>query len=174
MELRPGSRVNLNPLRTRIPGVGKNHLAGVPGHRAINAGHFVLHVSTSDLVRTLPADTTAGGARCPLTRWLKPDLLVPDDFGITPPPQAGEWLPEIALRDTKPVHRHDVQRPLFKKWGRRLHDIPAVTAIIDRFHPRAEIIQTTGRSFRLKDAALRRSQNAGSAPAPNPGPLRLR
>ena len=47
-------------------------------------------------------------------------------------------------------------RPI-EEWGKLLHDVPAATAIIDRFLHRAEVIQITGRSYRLKDAALARS-----------------
>ena len=47
----------------------------------------------------------------------------------------------------------------------------AATAIIDRFLHRAEVIQITGRSFRLKDAALQRTKaNASTAPDSEPTP----
>lgn len=152
------------------PGVGKSHLAQALGYCAIKAGFFVLYVSIFDLVRTLQADTTAAEAQRTLTRWLKPDLLIIDDFGIkTLPPKAGECLLEIVLR------RHETRstvmtsnRPI-EEWGKLLHDVPAATAIIDRFLHRAEVIQITGRSFRLKDAALHRSKAATSAPgSPQP------
>lgn len=153
------------------PGVGKSHLAQALGYCAIKAGFLVLYVSIFDLVRTLQADTTAVEAQRTLGRWLKPDLLIIDDFGIkTLPPKAGECLLEIVLR------RHETRstvmtsnRPI-EEWGKLLHDVPAATAIIDRFLHRAEVIQITGRSFRLKDAALRRSQASGSTPPPESAP----
>jgi len=40
-------------------------------------------------------------------------------------------------------------RPL-EDWGKLLGDVPAATAILDRFLHHAEIITITGRSYRLK------------------------
>jgi hypothetical protein len=43
-------------------------------------------------------------------------------------------------------------RPI-EDWGQLLGDAPAATAILDRFLQQAEIIQITGRSYRLRNAA---------------------
>lgn len=153
------------------PGVGKSHLAQALGYCAIKAGFVVLYVSIFDLVRELQADTTAAEAQRTLARWLRPDLLIIDDFGIkTLPPKSGECLLEIVLR--RHENRSTVMtsnRPI-EEWGKLLHDVPAATAIIDRFLHRAEVIQITGRSFRLKDAALQRAKANGSPPAPDSAP----
>jgi DNA replication protein DnaC len=150
------------------PGVGKSHLAQALGYCAIKAGFAVLYVSIFDLVRELQADTTAAEAQRTLTRWLKPDLLIIDDFGIkTLPPKSGECLLEIILR--RHENRSTVMtsnRPI-EEWGKLLHDVPAATAVIDRFLHRAEVIQITGRSFRLKDAALRRGPAPENCPTPD-------
>jgi len=42
-------------------------------------------------------------------------------------------------------------RPI-EDWGQLLGDLPAATAILDRFLQQAEIIQITGRSYRLRNA----------------------
>lgn len=42
-------------------------------------------------------------------------------------------------------------RPI-EEWGKLLNDVPAATAILDRLLHHAEIIQMTGRSFRLRQA----------------------
>ncbi len=39
-------------------------------------------------------------------------------------------------------------RPL-EDWGKLLGDVPSATAILDRFLHHAEILQITGRSYRL-------------------------
>ena len=41
-------------------------------------------------------------------------------------------------------------RPL-QEWGKLLGDVPAATAILDRFLHHAQVITITGRSYRLKD-----------------------
>ena len=43
-------------------------------------------------------------------------------------------------------------RPI-EEWGQLLGDVPAATAILDRFLQQAEIIQITGRSYRLRNAS---------------------
>ena len=43
-------------------------------------------------------------------------------------------------------------RPV-EEWGKLLHDVPATTAILDRFLHHAETIEMTGRSYRLHEAA---------------------
>jgi DNA replication protein DnaC len=43
-------------------------------------------------------------------------------------------------------------RPL-EDWGKLVGDVPAATAILDRFLHHAEIITLKGRSYRLKDRA---------------------
>ena len=47
-------------------------------------------------------------------------------------------------------------RPL-EDWGKLLQDVPSATAILDRFLERAEIIQITGRSYRLRNKDTERS-----------------
>lgn len=43
-------------------------------------------------------------------------------------------------------------RPL-EDWGKLLGDVPSATAILDRFLHHAEILQITGRSYRLRNQA---------------------
>ena len=64
------------------PGVGKSFLAQALGHAAIRAGFQVLYCSIFDLVRELQADQSPVDAQRTLTRYLKPDLLCIDDFGM--------------------------------------------------------------------------------------------
>ena len=66
------------------------------------------------------------------------------------PKKSGEFLFEIIMR------RHELRstmmtsnRPL-EDWGKLIGDVPAATAILDRFLESAEVIQITGRSFRLR------------------------
>ena len=43
-------------------------------------------------------------------------------------------------------------RPL-EDWGKLIGDVPAATAILDRFLHHADVIPMKGRSYRLKDQA---------------------
>lgn len=135
------------------PGVGKSFLAQALGHAAIRAGFVVLYCSIFDLVRELQADQSPAEAQRTLTRYLKPDLLCIDDFGMKHfPSKSAEALLELVVR------RHQNRSTLLtsnrpiEEWGQLLGDVPAATAILDRFLQQAEIIQITGRSYRLRHA----------------------
>jgi DNA replication protein DnaC len=133
------------------PGVGKSHLAQAIGHHAIKAGFLVVYRSIFDLVRDLQADQSPAEQTRTLARYLKPDLVLIDDMGLKSlPPKAGEALLEIILRRYE--NRSTIMtsnRPL-EEWGKLLQDVPTATAILDRFLHHAEIIQITGRSYRLR------------------------
>lgn len=136
------------------PGTGKSFLSQALGHEAIKAGYLVLYRSIFDVVRDFLHDEAMGGQEKVLLRYLKPDLLIVDDMGMKRlPKQSGEYLLEIILR------RHELRatimtsnRPL-EDWGKLVGDVPSATAILDRFLHHAEVIDTTGRSYRLRDRA---------------------
>ena len=112
-----------------------------------------------------------------LARYLKPDLLIIDDMGMKQlPRRSGECLLEIIMR------RHENRstmmtsnRPL-EDWAKLIGDVPAATAILDRFLQHATIINITGKSYRLRNggnAGQRQSQKDGGVPPTVKGsPLR--
>jgi DNA replication protein DnaC len=148
------------------PGVGKSFLCQALGYQAIKSGYAVLYRSIFDVVRAFLHDEAMDQEDKVLSRYLKPDLLIIDDMGMKQlPKRSGEYLFEIIMR------RHEVRstmmtsnRPL-EDWGKLVGDVPSATAILDRFLHHAELIQITGRSYRLRDAGKGR---AGSKPANAP------
>lgn len=132
------------------PGTGKSHLAQCIGMSAIRCGYSVYYRSIFDVVRDFLHDEAMEGHERLLQRYLKPDLLIIDDMGMKQlPKRSGEYLFEIIMR------RHELRstmmtsnRPL-EEWGKLIGDVPAATAILDRFLHHAELIQITGKSYRL-------------------------
>jgi len=154
------------------PGLGKSHLIQAIGQHVIKAGFLVLYCSIFDLVRELQAQDSPAQMDRMLHRYLKPDLLLIDDMGLRSlPPKAGETLLEIILRRYENRSTLMTSNRPIEEWGKLLNDVPAATAILDRFLHHAEIIEITGRSYRLKDASLRlaaakkQTQN-GTSPTP--------
>jgi len=136
------------------PGVGKSHLAQAIGYQAIKNGFLVFYRSIFDLVHDLMEDEALSGANKALSRYLKPDLLIIDDMGLKQlPKKSGEHLFEIIMRRYE--NRSTIMtsnRPI-EEWGKLVGDVPAATAILDRFLHHSEIIHISGKSYRMKDRA---------------------
>ncbi|MEO2015314.1 MAG: ATP-binding protein, partial [Fuerstiella sp.] len=113
--------------------------------------YTVYYRSIFDCVRDFLHDEAFDGHDRILSRYLKPDLLILDDMGMKQlPKKSGEFLFEIIMR------RHELRstmmtsnRPL-EDWGKLIGDVPSATAILDRFLQSAEVVQITGRSFRMR------------------------
>lgn len=134
------------------PGLGKSHLAQAIGYNAIKAGFQVLYRSIFDMVRELQADQSPAQLDRSLARYLKPDLLVIDDMGLKIlPSKSGEVLLEIVMRRYETRSTLMTSNRPIEEWGKLLNDVPAATAILDRFLHHAEIIQIKGRSYRLRN-----------------------
>jgi DNA replication protein DnaC len=134
------------------PGVGKSFLAQALGYQAIKSGFLVYYRSVFDVVRDFMQDEAFGGQDKVLAKYLKPDLLLIDDMGIKQlPNKSGEFLFEIIMR------RYELKstmmtsnRPL-EDWGKLIGDVPAASAILDRFLHHAEVIHITGKSYRMRE-----------------------
>ena len=145
------------------PGTGKSHIVQALGYQLIKLGNLVLYRSIFDVVRDFLHDEAMEGHERVMNRYLKPDLLIIDDFGMKQlPKRSGEFLFEIVMR------RHETRstlmttnRPL-EDWGKLLGDVPTATAILDRFLHHSEIFTITGNSYRLRD------RGTGSKPAKAP------
>ncbi|MEX2170090.1 MAG: IS21-like element helper ATPase IstB [Pirellulales bacterium] len=135
------------------PGVGKSHLVQALGLALAKAGFTVLYRSIFDAVRDLLHDEAFEGHDRVMAKYLQPDLLILDDMGMKQlPKRSGEYLFEIIMR------RHQLKstmmtsnRPL-EDWGKLVGDVPAATAILDRLLSEAQIVQITGKSYRLRDS----------------------
>ena len=134
------------------PGVGKTFLSEALGYQAIKMGFTVLYRSIFDMVREFMKDESIAGEGRTMARYLKTDLLLIDDMGMKVlPNRSGEVLFEIIMR------RHQTRstimtsnRPI-EEWGKLIGDVPSATAILDRFLQTADVIEITGKSYRLKD-----------------------
>lgn len=155
-------RENRSVLLLGPPGTGKSHLCEAIGYQAIKAGFVVLYRSIFDVVRDFLHDEAFSGQDKILLRYIKPDLLIIDDMGLKQlPKRSGEYIFEVIMRryETRATMMTS-NRPL-EDWGKLLGDVPAATAILDRFLHHAEVITITGKSYRLKDRAGKAS--AGKA-----------
>lgn len=152
------------------PGTGKSHLVQGIGYQLIKLGYVVLYRSIFDVVRDFLHDEAMDGHDRVMARYLKPDVLIIDDFGMKQlPKRSGEFLFEIVMRryETRSTIM-TTNRPV-DDWGKLLGDVPTATAILDRFLHHAEIITVTGESYRLcnRDGSNRAKAPTGSKKAAN-------
>ena len=143
-----------NVLLIGPPGVGKSFAATAIAVGAIRAGYRALVRSTFDLAQDF-SEAEATGERRDLVRALtRIDLLVLEDLGMKKlGPAAAEDLLEVFVR------RHEAgsilittNRPT-EDWGQFLGDVPAATAILDRFLAHAALVPMQGKNYRLHQRA---------------------
>jgi DNA replication protein DnaC len=136
------------------PGTGKSHLVQAIGYQAIKAGFLVLYRSIFDLVRDFLHDEVFAGQDKVLAKYLRPDLLIIDDMGMKQlPKRSGECLFEIIMRRYELRSTMMTSNRPIEDWGKLIGDVPAATAILDRFLHHAEVITITGKSYRLRNQA---------------------
>jgi DNA replication protein DnaC len=149
------------------PGTGKSHLCQGIGLALIRSGLQVYYRSVFDVVRDFLQDEAQDGQERVLERYLKPDLLIVDDMGMKQlPKRSGEYLFEVIMR------RHGLKstmmtsnRPL-EDWGKLLGDVPSATAILDRFLADSEVIQLSGKSYRLQKSGKSSKSTKAQTGAP--------
>jgi IstB-like ATP binding protein len=123
------------------------------------------------VVRDFLHDDAFGEQEKVLAKYLKPELLIIDDMGMKQlPKRSGEYLFEIILRryETRSTMMTS-NRPL-EDWGKLIGDLPAATAILDRFLHHAEIITLSGRSYRLRNQARPANDQGGEESKPAKAP----
>jgi DNA replication protein DnaC len=147
-------RENRDVLFLGPPGVGKSFLVQALGYQAIKLGFVVLYRSIFDVVRDFLHDETIAGDDKMLTKYLKPDLVIIDDMGMKQlPRRSGEVLFEIIMRRYENRSTMMTSNRPLEDWGKLIGDVPSASAILDRFLHHAEIIQITGKSYRLRNQA---------------------
>ena len=134
------------------PGIGKSFLCQALGYQAIKMGFTTLYRSIFDLVREFLKDEALAGDEKTLMKYLKTDLLIIDDMGMKLlPKRSGEYLFEIIMRRNQTRSTIMTSNRPIEEWGKLLGDVPSATAILDRFLATAEIIEITGKSYRLRN-----------------------
>ena len=142
------------------PGLGKSHIATAIAIGAIRAGYRAPIRSAFDLCQDFVEADAFGQRKDFVQRLTKVDVLIIEDFGMKLGPTAAEDLLEVFVRRHETASTVVTTNRPTQDWGAFLGDVPAATAILDRFLSRAQIIQLQGKSYRLHQQRVKQSEEA--------------
>jgi len=132
-------------------GVGKSHIAQALGHHACRSGYNVLFTKAVKLFRFLLAARADHSWEKNLKKYLAPDLLIIDDFGLSPlsPTQAEDFYEIIAERHLKSSIIITSNRPP-QDWVPLFPDPVMANSALDRLVHHAHHLIIEGESYRKK------------------------
>jgi DNA replication protein DnaC len=140
------------------PGTGKSHIAKTVAHAAIQAGYKVVYREAHTFFEDLFESIQLRQRKKVVKLFSETDLLVIDDLFLRKkvPEQAADDLLETILNrySSKKSSLLTSNRPI-EDWGKLLRDNAASSAILDRLLHRGNLIKFEGKSYRLKEAAVR-------------------
>ena len=154
-------RAKRNILICGPTGVGKSHLAQALAHDACRQGYDVLFVATHKMLQHINGGRADGTWERRLATYLRPDVLILDDFGLKP------------LEGPGPADLYDVINERYEagsivltsnrapaEWPDLFGNPLLASAGLDRLAHHAETLIITGTSFRV------RSSTATQRPGP--------
>lgn len=133
-------------------GVGKTHLAQAIGHEACRRGYSVLFVKSVRMLRNLFASRADQSWEKQVRKYLHPDLLIIDDFGLTAltPLQAEDIYEIVTERHLKSSLLITSNRPP-QDWVALFPDPVMANSALDRLsHHAHHIMIDGGESYRRK------------------------
>lgn len=135
-----------------LPGTGKTHLSIALGIKAIEQGYTVLFCTLSEMMEDLYMSRADNSFRQKLKKYVSPDLLVIDEFGLKKLGQTNvDDLYEVISRRYETSSTIITSNKQFDEWGSILFDPVLATAILDRFVHHCSFISIEGDSYRMKE-----------------------
>jgi DNA replication protein DnaC len=132
-------------------GVGKSHLSQALGHEACRRGYDVLYTSAHKMLLHLNAGRADGSYVRRFSSYLKPDLLILDDFGLKPilPPGPEDLYDIINERyERGSILLTSNRSPA--EWYELFGDALLASAALDRLMHNAHTLVITGESYRAQ------------------------
>ncbi len=130
-------------------GVGKTHLAQALTHEACRRGHTALFVNTYKMLKHINGGRADGTLERRFQTYLRPDLLVLDDFGLKSlHPPAPEDLYDIINERYERGSILLTSNRAPEEWPDLFGSPLLASAALDRLTHRAHMIVITGTSFR--------------------------
>ena len=140
------------------PGTGKSHIAKTVAHAAIQKGYRVVYREAHHFFEDLFEARQLNRSKKICKQFSESDLLVIDDLFLRKriPQHAADDLTDIILnRYTKMKSTLITSNRPVEDWGKLLNDNAASSVILDRLLHRGHLLKFEGKSYRLKEAAIR-------------------
>jgi len=135
-------------------GVGKTHLSQALAQEAARQGFQVLFVNTHKMLQHIGGGRADGTLDKRLAAYLRPDLLVLDDFGLKPlAPPAPEDMYDIINERYERGSILLTSNRAPAEWPELFRDPLLASAGLDRLTHRAEVLIIRGMSFRAQGRA---------------------
>ena len=144
-------RQKRNVLLCGPTGVGKTHLAQALGQEACRQGFQVLCLNVHKMLQHLNGGRADGSWERRLNTYLRPELLILDDFGLKPlsPPSPEDLYDVINERyERGSILLTSNRAPT--EWPDLFRDPLLASAGLDRLLHRAEVVIIRGASFRAQ------------------------
>lgn len=132
-------------------GVGKSHLAQALAHEACRQGYDVLFVNAHKMLQHIHGGRADGSWERRLASYVRPDLLIVDDFGLKPLTvvMAEDLYDVIAERYEQGSIMLTSNRAQ-SEWPELFGSPLLASAGLDRLAHRAETVIITGQSYRAQ------------------------
>jgi DNA replication protein DnaC len=146
-------------------GVGKTHISQALGLEAAKQGFDVLFVSAQKMLQHIHGGRADGSLERRVNGYLRPDLLILDDFGLKPiqPPGHEDLYDMINERYEKGSILLTSNRAP-SEWAEVFRDPLLASAGLDRLLDRAEVIILRGASYRAQ-SRVRLNEEVSVTPA---------
>lgn len=144
-------REHRNILLCGPTGVGKSHISQGLAHAACRAGFDVVFTTADKLLRNLRAARADESYERRMATYLRPDLLVIDDFGLKPlmPPGPEDLYDVISGRyEKRSILLTSNRAP--NEWATAFNDPLLASAGLDRLVHNAHVLLITGASYRTR------------------------
>jgi len=132
-------------------GVGKSFLAQALGVSACRTHHTVRYTRMTTMLDDLAVAATTSTSHQALDEWVKPKVLILDDYMLTQPTRQGvNHLLDLAEKRLHTGSTIYCSQLAPEQWHQRIEETIIADALLDRIVNRARIINITGDSMRRR------------------------
>jgi DNA replication protein DnaC len=139
-----------------MPGLGKSHIAASIAYHACLNGYSALWTTAIDVVNKLQAAGSEGKFLQKLDSFLRPKLLVIDEFGYLALDQKGaDILFQLVAKRYERGSIILTTNLVFKFWTDVVHSASLASALADRLVHKGDVLFIKGESYRAKEQKKR-------------------